>query len=225
MDFLIVAITIIVVAVPEGLPLAVTISLAYSQGKMQEDNNLVRHLEACETMGGATQICSDKTGTLTENLMTVVELYCNEQSFTQFPSRPSGEVWHKLVEGCSVNSTAYIIKKEGEKDIQVGSKTECALLNLVASLGMDYKVERKRLEIIKQWPFSSLKKRMSTLIKDGNVSQPNKFQISNNFSSAKWFLFRFLIDQKHDSLFKRSIRNHSPRFHSRDRQIGKCSFN
>jgi P-type E1-E2 ATPase len=76
-DFFIIAVTIVVVAVPEGLPLAVTISLAYSMKKMMNDNNLVRHLDACETMGGATNICSDKTGTLTENRMTVRQVFHN----------------------------------------------------------------------------------------------------------------------------------------------------
>lgn len=71
----IVAVSIIVVAVPEGLPLAVTIALAYSVGKMKDENNLVRFLQACETMGGADNICSDKTGTLTKNLMTVTRMF------------------------------------------------------------------------------------------------------------------------------------------------------
>ena len=75
--FLITGITVLVVAVPEGLPLAVTISLAYAVKKMMKDNNLVRHLDACETMGNATAICSDKTGTLTTNRMTVVQCYLN----------------------------------------------------------------------------------------------------------------------------------------------------
>jgi P-type Ca2+ transporter type 2B len=68
------------VAVPEGLPLAVTIALAYSVGKMKEENNLVRYLQACETMGGANNICSDKTGTLTKNLMTVTNIFIEQQS-------------------------------------------------------------------------------------------------------------------------------------------------
>lgn len=84
-DYLIISITIIVVAVPEGLPLAVTISLAYSVMKMKEENNLVRKLEASETMGGANEICTDKTGTLTKNQMTVKEFYAEDQVFTAGP--------------------------------------------------------------------------------------------------------------------------------------------
>lgn len=76
-DAIIIGVTIVVVAVPEGLPLAVTISLAYSVGKMRKENNLVRHLHACESMGCSNIICSDKTGTLTENRMAVVSLYHN----------------------------------------------------------------------------------------------------------------------------------------------------
>lgn len=72
----IIAVTIVVVAVPEGLPLAVTLSLAYSVNQMRKENNLVRRLEAAETMGGANEICTDKTGTLTENKMTIVEFFC-----------------------------------------------------------------------------------------------------------------------------------------------------
>jgi len=81
LEHFIIAVTIIVVAVPEGLPLAVTISLAYSVGKMKEEQNLVRFLAACETMGGANNICSDKTGTLTKNLMQVTRFYAYEHTF------------------------------------------------------------------------------------------------------------------------------------------------
>lgn len=77
------AVSIIVVAVPEGLPLAVTIALAYSVGKMKDENNLVRYLQACETMGGADNICSDKTGTLTKNLMTVTRIFVQERTVDQ----------------------------------------------------------------------------------------------------------------------------------------------
>lgn len=87
-DAFIIAVSIIVVAVPEGLPLAVTIALAYSVGKMKEENNLVRYLQACETMGGADNICSDKTGTLTKNKMTVTRIYISENTIDS-PSKRS----------------------------------------------------------------------------------------------------------------------------------------
>lgn len=77
-NYFIIAVSIIVIAVPEGLPLAVTITLAYSVGKMKDENNLVRFLAACETMGGANNVCTDKTGTLTKNLMTVIKLYSED---------------------------------------------------------------------------------------------------------------------------------------------------
>lgn len=102
----IIGVTVLVVAVPEGLPLAVTLSLAYSVKKMMKDNNLVRHLDACETMGNATAICSDKTGTLTTNRMTVVQSYICEKlmkvtpKFSDIPS----DVGSKIIEGISVNS-------------------------------------------------------------------------------------------------------------------------
>ena len=83
----IIAVTIIVVAIPEGLPLAVTISLAYSTKKMYEDQCFIRVLAACETMGNATNLCSDKTGTLTENRMTVVEAWMGDKKYSQVPAQ------------------------------------------------------------------------------------------------------------------------------------------
>jgi P-type Ca2+ transporter type 2B len=104
--FFIIGVTVLVVAVPEGLPLAVTLSLAYSVKKMMKDNNLVRHLDACETMGNATAICSDKTGTLTTNRMTVVQSYICEKLMKVSPkfSDIPGEVGKKIIEGISTNS-------------------------------------------------------------------------------------------------------------------------
>jgi len=167
---LITAITIVVVAVPEGLPLAVTISLAYSMFKMMSDNNLVRHLEACETMGGATNICSDKTGTLTENKMTVVKSWIGTKAYEEPPKDfLEKEMERLLVEGISANSTAYIVKKDAnEKNDYVGSKTECALLEFAEKLGYDYTEIRKNIKVEKMWPFSSAKKRMSALMARGN---------------------------------------------------------
>ena len=83
-SYFIVAVSIVVIAVPEGLPLAVTISLAYSVGKMKDENNLVRFFSACETMGGANNVCTDKTGTLTKNLMTVTKFWCEGRVIDQF---------------------------------------------------------------------------------------------------------------------------------------------
>lgn len=110
--FIIISITIIVVAVPEGLPLAVTISLAFSVMKMKKENNLVRKLEASETMGGASEICTDKTGTLTKNQMTVMEYYSMGNVYDA--SRPSDfesiKVKELLKEGILFNCSARIEK-------------------------------------------------------------------------------------------------------------------
>ena len=106
--YLIISITVIVVAVPEGLPLAVTISLAYSVMKMKEENNLVRKLDASETMGGANEICTDKTGTLTKNQMTVKELYTCEQVFVGKPNLSNVPTFSLLEEGVLFNCSARI---------------------------------------------------------------------------------------------------------------------
>nr|XP_031541973.1 plasma membrane calcium-transporting ATPase 2 [Vicugna pacos] len=109
--FFIIGVTVLVVAVPEGLPLAVTISLAYSVKKMMKDNNLVRHLDACETMGNATAICSDKTGTLTTNRMTVVQAYVGDVHYKEIPDPSSinAKTMELLVNAIAINS-AYTTK-------------------------------------------------------------------------------------------------------------------
>ncbi|EMP39734.1 Plasma membrane calcium-transporting ATPase 2 [Chelonia mydas] len=109
--FFIIGVTVLVVAVPEGLPLAVTISLAYSVKKMMKDNNLVRHLDACETMGNATAICSDKTGTLTTNRMTVVQAYIGDAHYKEIPDPDSlpSKTLDLLVNAIAINS-AYTTK-------------------------------------------------------------------------------------------------------------------
>eukprot|EP01117_Protostelium_nocturnum_P004102 TRINITY_DN1538_c0_g1_i1.p1 TRINITY_DN1538_c0_g1~~TRINITY_DN1538_c0_g1_i1.p1 ORF type:complete len:677 (+),score=265.91 TRINITY_DN1538_c0_g1_i1:189-2219(+) len=164
--FLITAITIIVVAVPEGLPLAVTLALAYSMLKMMKDQNLVRHLAACETMGGATNICSDKTGTLTQNRMTVVKLWAGKVIEEQPKDKTilNEHTLQLLNEGACINSTAFIQKRDSEKPEFIGLKTECALLMMANNLGTDYEKVRNELKIVKAWPFSSRLKRMSTII-------------------------------------------------------------
>ncbi|KAJ8934883.1 hypothetical protein NQ314_013162 [Rhamnusium bicolor] len=131
---LIIGVTVLVVAVPEGLPLAVTLSLAYSVKKMMKDNNLVRHLDACETMGNATAICSDKTGTLTTNRMTVVQSYICEQLCKTMPkfSDIPAHVGNLILQGIAVNCayTSRIMPPDEVNDLpkQVGNKTECSLL-------------------------------------------------------------------------------------------------
>ncbi|XP_075552635.1 plasma membrane calcium-transporting ATPase 3 isoform X7 [Dermacentor variabilis] len=169
----IIGVTVLVVAVPEGLPLAVTLSLAYSVKKMMKDNNLVRHLDACETMGNATAICSDKTGTLTTNRMTVVQSYiCG----VQYKPSPKYEtlppfVADKILYGISVNSayTSRVILPEnpGELPKQVGNKTECALLGFVLDLGKEYQSVRDDIPeemLHKVYTFNSVRKSMSTVI-------------------------------------------------------------
>lgn len=178
-NFIITGVTVLVVAIPEGLPLAVTLALAYSVRKMMHDNNLVRHLDACETMGNATAICSDKTGTLTTNRMTAVQCYVGEKDYTTLPKleqlpQPTGSL---LVQGISINSgyTSKLIPGEQPNSLptQVGNKTDCALLGMVTALGQSYD------EVRSQWPeealfkvytFNSVRKSMSTVIKekDGN---------------------------------------------------------
>lgn len=167
LNFFIVAVTIIVVAVPEGLPLAVTIALAYSVGKMKDENNLVRFLSACETMGGANNICSDKTGTLTENRMTVTNIYAEEQDFNRIDAQTiSQHTLEILCEGVALNSNAHPQIDEQGKFDQIGNKTECALLEMAYKFGFDFRSIRTQNaeKIKKKYPFSSQKKRMSILL-------------------------------------------------------------
>lgn len=125
MDSVVLSITIVVVAVPEGLPLAVTISLAYSVMKMKEDNNLVRRLDASETMGGADQICSDKTGTLTQNRMSVVEVYI-EDKVDEKLDHCSDQTKEAFFLNVGFNSTAQILIDEDNdgKEVRQGNQTE-----------------------------------------------------------------------------------------------------
>ncbi|XP_007446394.1 PREDICTED: plasma membrane calcium-transporting ATPase 2 isoform X4 [Lipotes vexillifer] len=172
--FFIIGVTVLVVAVPEGLPLAVTISLAYSVKKMMKDNNLVRHLDACETMGNATAICSDKTGTLTTNRMTVVQVYVGDVHYKEIPDPSSinAKTMELLVSAIAINS-AYTTKilppeKEGALPKQVGNKTECGLLGFVLDLKQDYESVRGQMpeeKLYKVYTFNSVRKSMSTVIK------------------------------------------------------------
>ncbi|XP_012823356.1 plasma membrane calcium-transporting ATPase 3 isoform X2 [Xenopus tropicalis] len=172
--FFIIGVTVLVVAVPEGLPLAVTISLAYSVKKMMKDNNLVRHLDACETMGNATAICSDKTGTLTTNRMTVVQSNIGDihNKDKPDPSSINHKILDLLVNAIAINC-AYTTKilppeKEGALPQQVGNKTECALLGFVLDMQRDYQLVRDQIPeetLYKVYTFNSVRKSMSTIIR------------------------------------------------------------
>ncbi|WAR25426.1 AT2B3-like protein [Mya arenaria] len=168
----IIGVTVLVVAVPEGLPLAVTLSLAYSVRKMMHDNNLVRHLDACETMGNATAICSDKTGTLTTNRMTVVQSYIGTVHYKSIPnfSTLPNTIKDVLVKAISINSgyTSQVLKgeQEGELPRQLGNKTECSMLGFVLDLGQSYEAVRNDYPqdvLVKIYTFNSKRKSMSTV--------------------------------------------------------------
>ncbi|KAF2831086.1 calcium-translocating P-type ATPase [Ophiobolus disseminans] len=179
MDILIVAVTIIVVAVPEGLPLAVTLALAFATTKMLKENNLVRILRACETMGNATAICSDKTGTLTTNKMTVVAGTFGSTSFvhsdvqsekaqpiSSWASAVTPAAKDLLIQSIAINSTAFEGEEEGRPTF-VGSKTETALLQLAKEhLGLlSLSQTRDDEHIVHMFPFDSGKKCMGAVIK------------------------------------------------------------
>jgi calcium-translocating P-type ATPase len=178
----ILAVTIVVVAIPEGLPLAVTIALAYSTKKMYADQCFIRVLAACETMGNATNICSDKTGTLTENRMTVVEGYFGgiKYSEEQFPVAAITEPVRRIIsENSCVNRVAYLVYKDSNgrdlpKPNVIGSKTEGALIVMADSWGFNYEKIKSEIfndETDKLFSFNSLKKRSTCIVhrKDGSV--------------------------------------------------------
>ncbi|XP_016650707.1 PREDICTED: calcium-transporting ATPase 2, plasma membrane-type isoform X2 [Prunus mume] len=172
LEFFAVAVTIVVVAVPEGLPLAVTLSLAFAMKKMMNDKALVRHLAACETMGSATNICSDKTGTLTTNRMTVVKsCICMNVKEVSKPSEASSlfsdlpESAKKLLLQSIFNNTGgdVVVNKEGKHEI-LGTPTDTALLEFGLSLGGNFQTERQASKLVKVEPFNSTKKRMGVIL-------------------------------------------------------------
>ncbi|XMA09443.1 hypothetical protein WAI453_002234 [Rhynchosporium graminicola] len=172
-DILIVAITVIVVAVPEGLPLAVTLALAFATTRLLKENNLVRVLKACEVMGNATTVCSDKTGTLTTNKMSVVagtfgpELFEAADAAT-FSKKVPQEMRDLIVKSIAINSTAFEGIEDGVPSF-IGSKTEMALLNFAKDhFAMDTLTnERANADIVQLFPFDSNKKCMGVVIKHG----------------------------------------------------------
>ena len=166
----IIAITIVVVAVPEGLPLAVTISLAFSVSEMADKGNLVRRLSASETMGGASEICTDKTGTLTQNKMTVQAFYVNDtvvkgDKWSEIQKTQTGDL---IAQSVCYNSSAFIDIKNGKK-VTIGNVTECGLLNYLTASGIDCEVlishRNEKDFMIFDIPFSSSRKRATSVIR------------------------------------------------------------
>lgn len=162
LNTLMIAVTVIVVAVPEGLPMSVTLSLALSMKRMLETNNLVRKMHACETMGAATVICTDKTGTLTKNQMNVGDflIYGLKDN-----ALDDSETAGLIKEGIAVNSTAFLDFSDGKKAKAVGNPTEAALLLWLFKNNVDYIGIRDNAQIVRQQPFSTKYKYMATVVK------------------------------------------------------------
>jgi Ca2+-transporting ATPase len=176
LNYFVYMVIIIVVAVPEGLPMSVTVSLALAMRKMTRANSLVRQLVACETVGSATVICSDKTGTLTQNKMQVVRIYLGGHTFEQgsagwpAPTMPrdlaSARPLDWIVLNAGVNSTANLEPKNG-KLVTVGNSTEGALLQWLHGAGVEYQKLRLQFPSLYQIHFSSERKRMTTVTRAG----------------------------------------------------------
>eukprot|EP00249_Psilotum_nudum_P017892 c26539_g2_i1 orf=123-2279(+) len=162
------AVTIVVVAVPEGLPLAVTLSLAYAMKQMIKEKALVRHLSACETMGSATCICSDKTGTLTTNKMTVVRSWVGGEVKIAEQARLglSESCLELLMEGIFQNTSAEVVESRDNYEL-LGSSTETAILRFGLEMGGRFREVKVKSEIVKVEPFNSTKKMMGVLLKLG----------------------------------------------------------
>ena len=168
---LILCITIIVVAIPEGLPLAVTLSLSFSVKKMMDDNNLVRHMPACETMGGANYICTDKTGTLTRNKMHVVSFYNNsnkinvndiDHEHTQNYTKKFPEKYYKFLRDALINNVDIELDGNGDIIVASSSKTDFAFYDLLRGFNENLSNKYQQLDRLK---FHSDRKRMSSIVK------------------------------------------------------------
>lgn len=158
-----IAVTLIVVSVPEGLPMAVTLSLAYSMRRMLKTNNLVRKMHACETMGATTVICTDKTGTLTQNQMRIHRT--NFYGLGDEQKLGSDEMSKLITEGIAVNSTASLNLSHPDKPQVLGNPTEGALLLWLHGNGIDYQALKDNAPAIEELPFSTERKYMATVVK------------------------------------------------------------
>jgi len=193
LDFFITAVTIIVVAVPEGLPLAVTVSLAYSMKQMYGDQCLVRVLSACETMGNVTTICSDKTGTLTTNKMTVVECVLGGQKYEEIPRTLDANMKKLLIDGVVLNSKANCNQDAADQNAppetwswKQGNQTECALMAWIVRYNVHLEQVREASPPIKSYPFDSVKKQSSVIVKndDGELRRYYKGASENILDSS-----------------------------------------
>ena len=162
LNTMMIAVTVIVVAVPEGLPMSVTLNLALSMKRMLETNNLVRKMHACETMGAATVICTDKTGTLTKNQMNVGDFIIYGLKDNELDD---STVARMIKEGIALNSTAFLDFSDGKKAKAVGNPTEAALLLWLFKNNVDYIEIRDNVQVVKQQPFSTKYKYMATVVK------------------------------------------------------------
>ena len=168
LNTLMIAVTLIVVAVPEGLPMSVTLSLAMSMRRMLETNNLVRKMHACETMGAATVICTDKTGTLTKNRMSLGDsLFFGLQN----GQIDDSEVGRLLVEGIAVNSTAFLDYSDKKKVKVIGNPTEGALLLWLFDNNVDFVRIRDDVKLVSQLPFTTRYKYMASVVKTSFSSE------------------------------------------------------
>ncbi len=162
-----IAVTLIVVAVPEGLPMAVTLSLAYSMRSMLKTNNLVRKMHACETMGAASVICTDKTGTLTQNQMRVDEMKFYGLNGDAIMDDERGKL---ICEGMAVNSTAQLDRSDPQKPAVLGNPTEGALLLWLNAAGKNYEQLREGAHSIAEISFSTERKYMATVVESGELN-------------------------------------------------------
>ncbi|MFT4073317.1 MAG: calcium-translocating P-type ATPase, PMCA-type [Dysgonamonadaceae bacterium] len=169
LQYFMIAVTLVVVAVPEGLPMSVTLSLAMSMRRMLKTNNLVRKMHACETMGAITVICTDKTGTLTQNRMRV-----HDATFYALPEgklNPEELISRLVIENIAVNSTANLEFHPGEEPKPIGNPTEASLLLWLYDCGINYKDIRLKMEVLHQLTFSTERKYMATVIYSENLKK------------------------------------------------------
>lgn len=194
-----IAVTVVVVAVPEGLPMSVTLSLALSMKRMLATNNLVRKMHACETMGAVTTICTDKTGTLTQNQMKIYEdKFYNKEAVSNL-----------INEGIAVNSTAYLDYSDPEKVKVLGNPTEGALLLWLHEQGVNYLPLREKGEIVEQLTFSTERKYMATIINSPSQGKRVLYvkgapeivlELCKEIPEAKENIYKQLIDYQNKAM-------------------------